>query len=92
MLATTGITSNGGYAKAGRFDGHRSGLQWGLGWRMALTERWSLRAEWLQADLGDVDIENAYLPGSSFTDPAYVERYRIELDSRQLRVGLSARF
>lgn len=92
VLATTGITSNGGYAKAGRFDGHRSGLQWGLGWRMALTERWSLRAEWLQADLGDVDIENAYLPGSSFTDPAYVERYRIELDSRQLRVGLSARF
>ena len=92
VLATTGITSNGGYAKAGRFDGHRSGLQWGLGWRMALNERWSLRAEWLQADLGDVDIENAYLPGSSFTDPAYVERYRIELDSRQLRVGLSARF
>jgi len=92
VLATTGITSNGGYAKAGRFDGPRSGLQWGLGWRMALNERWSLRAEWLQADLGNVDIENAYLPGSSFTDPAYVERYRIELDTRQLRVGLSARF
>jgi outer membrane immunogenic protein len=92
VLATTGITSNGGYAKAGRFDGHRSSLQWGLGWRMALNERWSLRAEWLQADLGNVDIENAYLPGSSFTDPAYIERYRIELDTRQLRVGLGARF
>ena len=92
VLATTGLASNGGYAKAGRFDGQRSGLQWGLGWRMALNERWSLRAEWLQADLGDVGIENAYLPGSSFTDPAYVERYRIDLDSRQLRVGVSARF
>lgn len=92
VLATTGITSNGGYAKAGRFDGSRSGLQWGLGWRMALNERWSLRAEWLQTDLGDVSIENAYLPGSAFTDPAYVERYRIDVESRQVRVGVSVRF
>lgn len=92
VLATTGITSDGGYAKAGRFDGHRSGLQWGLGWRMALNEHWSVRAEWLQADLGEVSIENAYLPGSAFTDPAYAERYRIDLESRQLRLGLSYRF
>ena len=92
VLATTGLTSAGGYAKAGRFDGSRSGLQWGLGWRMALNERWSLRAEWLQTDLGDITIENAYLPGSTFTDPAYTERYRIEAELRQLRVGVSYRF
>lgn len=92
VLATTGLSSNGGYAKAGRFDGHRSGLQWGLGWRMALDERWSLRAEWLQTDLGDVSIENTYLPGSTFTDRAYIERYRIDLESRQLRVGIGYRF
>lgn len=92
VLATTGLTSNGGYAKAGRFDGSRSGLQWGFGWRWALNERWSLRAEWLQTDLGDVSLENAYLPGSAFTDPAYVERYRIDVESRQLRLGLSLRF
>ena len=92
VVATTGLTSNGGYAKAGRFDGHRSGVQWGLGWRWALSERWSLRAEWLQTDLGDVAIENAYLPGSTFVDPAYIERYRIDVETRQLRVGLSVRF
>jgi opacity protein-like surface antigen len=92
VLATTGLTSDGGYAKAGRFDGHRSGLQWGLGWRMALNERWSLRAEWLQTDLGDLTIENAYLPGSAFVDPPYSERYRIDVESRQLRVGVSLRF
>jgi opacity protein-like surface antigen len=92
LLATTGLTSNGGYAKAGRFDGSRSGLQWGIGWRLALNERWSLRAEWLQTDLGDLTIQNAYLPGSAFTDPAYAERYRIDAASRQLRVGVSVRF
>jgi outer membrane immunogenic protein len=92
VVATTGITSNGGYAKAGRFDGHSSGLQWGVGWRGAFNERWSVRAEWLQTDLGDVEIENAYLPGSAFTDPAYVERYRIDVESRELRVGVSVRF
>jgi opacity protein-like surface antigen len=92
VLATTGLTSNGGYAKAGRFDGHRSGLQWGLGWRWALDERWSLRAEWLQTDLGDLTIDNAYLPGSAFVDPPYGERYRIDVESRQLRVGVSLRF
>jgi opacity protein-like surface antigen len=92
LLATAGLASNGGYAKAGRFDGHRSGLQWGLGWRVALDERWSLRAEWLQTDLGDLTIENAYLPGSAFTDPAYAERYRIDAETRQLRVGVSVRF
>ncbi|GIX37208.1 MAG: hypothetical protein KatS3mg127_0447 [Silanimonas sp.] len=92
LVARTGITSNGGYAKAGLTDDSRSGLHLGLGWRRALGEHWSIRAEVTQADLGDVEVVNAYLPGSSFTDPAYTERYRIEAELRQVRVGVSYRF
>ena len=92
LVARTALSSNGGYAKAGLGDDTGSGLHLGLGWRMAIGERWSLRAELTQADFGDVEVTNAYLPGSTFVDPAYTERYRVQAELRQFRVGVSYRF
>lgn len=87
-----GIASNGGYAKAGGSSGSETALVYGVGYAYDFGNDWTLRAELTRTDVGDVEFETVYLPGSAFTDPAYSESIERDVTVDTLRVGLSYRF
>lgn len=87
-----GIGSNGGYAKAGGASDTETAVVYGLGYAYDFGNDWTLRAELTRTDIGDVKFQADYLPGSTFTSPAYTESFRQDIAFDALRVGLSYRF
>lgn len=90
--ATATVESNGNYLKAGGASESLDGMEWGAGYEFDLGNAWSLRLEYLATDLDDMDYVTDYLPGSSFTDPAYIETVSQDLDFETIRLGFSYRF
>ncbi len=90
--ASTGMLSNGGYKKLGAASKRASGTQWGVGYEYDFGNRWSLRGEYLRTNTGSVRYDTDYLPGSTFTSPAYSESIKQELDFDTFQLGVSYRF
>ena len=86
------VASNGNYLKAGRRSDTLDGSVWGAGYEFDFGNRWSLRAEYLATNVDDLRFDTVYLPGSSFTSPAYTESFRQDVDFDTVRIGLSYRF
>lgn len=90
--ATASVTSNGGYLKLGRHGDTLDGVEWGVGYAFEFGNQWTLRGEYLMADLDDMRYDTDYLPGSTFTTPAYLESVRQDLDFDTFRLVLGYRF
>lgn len=90
--ATASVASNGGYLKLGRHDDTVDGVEWGLGYAYDFGNQWSLRGEYLMTDLDDLRYDTDYLPGSTFTSPAYLESVRQDIDFDTFRLVLDYRF
>lgn len=86
------IISNGNYLKAGADSETLSGTELGLGYEYDFGNQWTLRGEWLMADVDRIDYDTGYLAGSAFTDPAYTESVRQDADFEVLRLALNYRF
>lgn len=90
--ASTGMLSNGGYKKLGTVSKRANGTQWGVGYEYDFGNRWSLRGEYLRTNTGSFHYDTDYLPGSSFTSPAYSESIKQDLDVDTFQLGVSYRF
>lgn len=90
--AFAGIVSNGNYLKAGVASETLEGTEIGVAYEYDFGNQWSLRGEWLMADVDSLDFDTEYLPGSSFTSPAYTESVRQNADFETLRIALNYRF
>lgn len=90
--AIAGVASNGGYLKLGRGSDTLEGTEWGVGYEFDFGNQWSLRGEYLFADLDTLRYDTEYLPGSTFTDPAYLESVRQDADFDTFRLALNYRF
>lgn len=90
--ASASVASNGGYLKLGRQSGTLDGFEWGLGYAFDFGNQWSLRGEYLVTNLDDLRYDTDYLPGSTFTSPAYLESVRQDVDFDTFRISLDYRF
>lgn len=90
--AFAGIVSNGNYLKAGVGSETLEGTEIGVAYEYDFGNQWSLRGEWLMADVDSLRFDTGYLPGSSFTSPPYTESVRQEADFETLRLALNYRF
>jgi opacity protein-like surface antigen len=90
--ATAAVASNGGYLKLGRQSDTVDGVEWGVGYEFDFGNQWSLRGEYLMADLDDLRYDTEYQPGSTFVTPAYLESVRQDLDFDTFRIALNYRF
>lgn len=88
----TELSSSGNYRKAGSRTKTTNGFIVGAGFEQMLGESLSGRLEYSYTDQGRVRSENIYLPGSTFTSPAYTETYRHDLKLHLIRVGLNLHF
>lgn len=73
----------------------RTGYTLGAGVQYALTNAWSLRAEYRYTNLGTLSNSNTWLVGTTTTDPQagpYSTTERHKLSSNTVRVGLSYAF
>lgn len=86
------IISNGNYRKLATGSERRGGFLWGLGYELTLNPAWSLYGEFTSVNLGDYEVQSAYLPGSAFTSPAYTETFTHKVTLNTLRVGANYRF
>jgi outer membrane immunogenic protein len=85
---------SGGAAASGSLSGTRVGWTIGGGAEYALTQNWSIKAEYLYADLGRraVDSNNLVAYGGASTFPASVFTHDIDPRVNIARVGLNYRF
>lgn len=90
--ASASVVSNGNYLKLGRASETLDGSEFGLGYAYAFGDHWSFRAEYSRVDVDDFSFATDYLPGSSFTSPAYTESVRQDVDFDTWRIGLDYRF
>ncbi|WP_162782182.1 outer membrane protein [Arenimonas caeni] len=90
--ALAAVESNGGYLKLGRHSETLEGTEWGVGYEFDFGNQWSLRGEYLVTDLDTMRYDTAYLPGSTFTSPAYLETVRQDADFDTFRIALNYRF
>lgn len=90
--ATASVVSNGNYLKLGRASETLDGSEWGVGYAFAFGNGWALRAEYTQVDLDDFSFDTDYVPGSSFTSPAYTESVRQRVDFDTVTIGIEYRF
>lgn len=90
--ASASVASNGGYLKLGSQSDTLDGFEWGLGYAFDFGNQWSLRGEYLMTDLDDLRYDTDYLPGSTFTSPAYLESVRQDVDFDTFRISLDYRF
>ena len=88
--ASASLLSNGGYAKRGTASETLDGTQYGIGYAFAVSDHWSLGAEYLLTELDDMDYAMAYLPGSAF--PGYSETIGQSLEFDTLRLTVNFRF
>lgn len=89
---TAEVLSNGNYSKIGSKNDTQDGIQWGVGYAFDFGNQWSLRAEYLRTDVGDVDYASVYRPGSAFVTPAYTETFNQDLEFDTFRIGVDYRF
>lgn len=90
--AYAAVESNGGYLKLGRGSDTLEGTEWGVGYEFDFGNQWSLRGEYLLTDLDSLRYDTQYVPGSTFTDPAYLESVRQDADFNTFRLALNYRF
>ena len=90
--AYAAVESNGGYLKLGRGSDTLEGTEWGVGYEFDLGNQWSLRGEYLLTELDRLRYDTQYVPGSTFTDPAYLESVRQDADFNTFRLALNYRF
>lgn len=90
--ASAEVLSNGGYSKYGDSSDSLTGMQWGVGYEFAFGNQWSVRAEYLMTDLDEFDYNTNYRPGSTFTNPVYLESVSQDVDLEIFRVGASFSF
>jgi len=90
--ASNQVISNGDYRKLASASERKGGFQWGLGYEYTLDAKWSLYGEFTSVRLGDLDVPSVYLPGSTFTSPAYTETFTHKVTLNTLRVGANYRF
>lgn len=86
------ILSSGSYRKLGSASENLNGFRWGLGYAYRIDRAWSAFAEFSSTDLGSLRYTTDYLPGSAFTDPAYVETFEQDFSLTALRIGATYRF
>lgn len=86
------IISNGNYRKLGAASENLDGFRWGVGYAYRIDQAWSAFAEFSMADLGSLRYGTGYLPGSSFTSPAYLETFEQDFSLTTLRIGATYRF
>jgi outer membrane immunogenic protein len=90
--ATQQIISNGGYKKAGAGSKNLSGFQWGVGYDFRFNRQWSGNAAFTSAKLGDLQYDTTYLPGSTFTSPAYGEAFTHKMTLTTFKVAVNYHF
>lgn len=90
--ASQTILSNGGYRKAGTGSASVGGFQWGLGYEFRFNRQWSGNAAFTSANLGDVRYDTVYLPGSTFTSPAYGETFTHKMSLTAFRLAVNYHF
>ncbi len=86
------ILSNGGYMKAGTGSKNVGGFQWGVGYEFKFNKQWSGNAAFTSANLGDFHYDTAYLPGSTFTSPAYGETFTHKMSLTAFKVAVNYHF
>ncbi|HJW32375.1 MAG TPA: outer membrane beta-barrel protein [Holophagaceae bacterium] len=86
------ILSNGGYMKAGTGSETVGGFQWGVGYEFRFNKQWSGNAAFTSANLGDFHYDTVYLPGSSFTSPAYGETFTHKMSLTTIKVAVNYHF
>jgi outer membrane immunogenic protein len=86
------ILSNGGYMKAGTGSGNVGGFQWGVGYEFKFDKQWSVNAAFTSANLGDFRYDTVYLPGSTFTSPAYGETFTHKMSLTTAKVAVNYHF
>lgn len=90
--AVATVASNGGYLKRGAASDTLDGTEIGAGYEFDFGNQWSLRGEYLMTNLDDLRYDTDYLPGSTFTSPAYLESVRQDVDFDTFRISLDYRF
>lgn len=86
------IISSGNYRKLGTASENLDGFRWGVGYAYRIDRAWSAFAEFSSANLGSLRYDTEYLPGSTFTSPAYTETFEQEFSLTALRIGATYRF
>lgn len=87
-----GVVSSGAYNKVGKKDDTLYGWTVGGGLEQAFGEHMSARLEYAYTDLGSFEYDSTYVPGSTFTTPAYNEHIKQDLSLHTIRAGLNYRF
>ena len=86
------VRSNGNYLKAGSVDRTLDGFIVGGGVEQKIAGNLSARISYDYSKQGKESYATAYLPGSSFTNPAYTETAQQNLRLHLVRVGVNYRF
>ena len=91
---TWSVASTGGYLKSFNQTDTRIGWVIGGGVEHAFTNNWTIKAEYLFADLGSLSNDSLYLPGSTFAPPGanYTETLTRSMQINIARVGLNYKF
>ena len=89
---TAEVLSSGAYHKRAHKSENLDGIQWGVGYEYGFNPHWTGRIEYLRTNLGKTHYDTSYVAGSSFTSPAYSERFSQDLDLDTLRIGVNYRF
>lgn len=90
--AKASITSNGGYRKLGTTSEMLDGFVWGVGYEYDLGNQWTVRGEYTATELDDFSFDTAYVAGSTFVTPAYLETVTQDVDFNTLRIAFNYRF
>lgn len=90
--ATASLVSNGGYNKLGTTSETLDGFAWGVGYEYDLGNQWTVRGEYTMTDVDDFSFDTAYVAGSAFVTPAYLETVTQDVDFNTVRIALNYRF
>ena len=86
------LESDGGYLKAAADTDTTSGWLIGAGVEHRVNSNVSIGVDYSFTNQGRSRMTSVYLPGSTFDDPPYSERYRNDLNLHQIKLGVNFHF
>ncbi|MGJ4888336.1 outer membrane protein [Bradyrhizobium sp. HKCCYLRH3099] len=88
------LTSGNGYAKTASANVTKAGWTVGAGVEHAFAPNWTVKAEYLYTDLGNISYASTYSPGSTFAPPGlnYRENLSQDFSFHTVRVGVNYKF
>ncbi|MGJ4993079.1 outer membrane protein [Bradyrhizobium sp. HKCCYLS3077] len=88
------LTSGNGYAKTASANVTKAGWTVGAGVEHAFAPNWTVKAEYLYTDLGNISYASTYSPGSTFAPPGFNYRENLSQDFsfHTVRVGVNYKF